>query len=160
MFRFRWKQQVLPAQILLLQTNCLCLALHVASAQSMWLDLLPGNRRQSSPLPSLWFELSGCWVLAHFPHLVKFQGLQSVHVQFFSWMWSVPPTQISPKFFSWIRIYFVLILRFLVQQNTALFSTFLRSFVRPSVTGVTYQLFSIFWRFIPWKPYIFWMHII
>ena len=29
-----------------------------------------------------------------------------------------------------------------------------------SVTGVTYQLFSIFWRFIPWKPYIFWMHII
>ena len=33
-------------------------------------------------------------------------------------------------------------------------------FVRPSVTGVTYQLFSIFWRFIPWKPYIFWMHII
>ena len=37
------------------------------------------------------------------------------------------------------------ILRFLVQQNTALFSTFLlRSFVRPSVTGVTYQLFSIF----------------
>ena len=33
-------------------------------------------------------------------------------------------------------------------------------FVRPFVTGVTYQLFSIFWRFIPWKPYIFWMHII
>ena len=30
----------------------------------------------------------------------------------------------------------------------------------PSVTGVTYQLFSLFWRFIPWKPYIFWMHII
>ena len=51
-------------------------------------------------------------------------------------------------------------LRFLVQQNTALFSTFLRSSVRSSVTGVTYQLFSIFWRFIPWKPYIFWMHII
>ena len=36
----------------------------------------------------------------------------------------------------------------------------LSSSVRPSVTGVTYQLFSIFWRFIPWKPYIFWMHII
>ena len=35
-------------------------------------------------------------------------------------------------------------LRFLVQQNTALFSTF-RSSVRPSsVTDVTYQLFSIF----------------
>ena len=51
-------------------------------------------------------------------------------------------------------------LRFLVQQNTALFSTFRPSSVRPSVTGVTYQLFSIFWRFIPWKPYIFWMHII
>ena len=33
-------------------------------------------------------------------------------------------------------------------------------FVSSSVTGVTYQLFSIFWRFIPWKPYIFWMHII
>ena len=32
----------------------------------------------------------------------------------------------------------------------------LSSSVRPSsVTGVTYQLFSIFWRFIPWKPYIF-----
>ena len=40
------------------------------------------------------------------------------------------------------------------------FSQFVCSFVRLSVTGVTYQLFSIFWRFIPWKPYIFWMHII
>ena len=29
-----------------------------------------------------------------------------------------------------------------------------------SIRGVTYQLFSIFLRFIPWKPYIFWMHII
>ena len=35
------------------------------------------------------------------------------------------------------------ILRFLVQQNTALFSTF-RPFVRSSFTGVTYQLFLIF----------------
>ena len=32
--------------------------------------------------------------------------------------------------------------------------------VRSSVIGVTYQLFSIFWRFLTWKPYIFWMHII
>ena len=52
-------------------------------------------------------------------------------------------------------------LRFLVQQNTALFSTFRPSVCPPSsVKGLTYQLFSIFWRFIPWKPYIFWMHII
>ena len=48
----------------------------------------------------------------------------------------------------------------LVQQNTALFSTFRPPSVRSSVTGVTYQLFSVFWRFIPWKPYILWMHII
>ena len=30
----------------------------------------------------------------------------------------------------------------------------------PSVTGVTYQLFSICWQLRTWKPYIFWMHII
>ena len=34
------------------------------------------------------------------------------------------------------------------------------SSVRSSVRGVTYQLFSIFWRFIPWKPYIFWTECI
>ena len=30
-----------------------------------------------------------------------------------------------------------------------------RPFVRPSVTGVTYKLFSIFWRFIPLKTIYF-----
>ena len=49
-----------------------------------------------------------------------------------------------------------LFLRFLVYQNTALFSTFRP----PSVTGMTSQLVSIIWWFRPWKPYIFLMHII
>ena len=48
-----------------------------------------------------------------------------------------------------------LVLRFLVYQNSALFSTF-----RPSVMGVTSQLFLIIWWFIPQKSHIFWMHII
>ena len=30
----------------------------------------------------------------------------------------------------------------------------------PCVTGVTFQLFLIIWWLRPWKPYIFWMHII
>ena len=48
-------------------------------------------------------------------------------------------------------------LRFLVYQNTALFSTFLRppSSVRPFVTAVTSQFSSIIWWFSPWKPHIF-----
>ena len=45
--------------------------------------------------------------------------------------------------FTFVEYLGIQILRFLVQLNTALFSTF-RSSVRSSVTGVTYQLFSIF----------------
>ena len=50
------------------------------------------------------------------------------------------------------------ILRFLVYQNTELFSTYL--LLRPSVIGVTAQISSMIWWFRRWKPYIFWMHII
>ena len=44
-----------------------------------------------------------------------------------------------------------LFLRFLVYQNTALFSTFRP----PSVTGVTSQLVSIIWWFRPWNHIYF-----
>ena len=53
------------------------------------------------------------------------------------------------------------LLRLLVYQDTALFSTFrLLVLLRSSVTDVTSQLFSIIWWFRPWKLYIFWMYII
>ena len=41
------------------------------------------------------------------------------------------------------------------------FSHFRLHFPPPScVTGVTSRLFSIIWWFRPWKPYIFWTHVI
>ena len=43
-----------------------------------------------------------------------------------------------------VSLLFNILLRFLVQQYTALFSTFLLLRSSSSVTGVTYQLFSIF----------------
>ena len=44
--------------------------------------------------------------------------------------------------------------------STRILLYFPLSALRLSVTGVTYQLFSIIWWFRPWKPYIFWMHLI
>ena len=51
--------------------------------------------------------------------------------------WSLP--QDWEHFLRLATRFVILLLRFLVQQNTALFSTFLR----PFVTGVTSQLFLI-----------------
>ena len=68
------------------------------------LTLLPWKTKQSSPSPSMWMELSGCWWPRLTPHLVKFQGLQSVQVQLPSSAWSVPPIQMPPGVFSYNRL--------------------------------------------------------
>ena len=63
-------------------------------------------------------------------------------------------------FVLWFLLYQKALLRFLVQQSTALFSTFLlRASVRLYVTGLTSQLYSVIWLFILQKTYISWMHI-
>ena len=75
------------------QTNCLSFKLQATSFQSFVDASFPGKRAQFSPSPSLNLELSGCSTPSLTPHLVKFQGLQSVQVQLPSSTWSVPPIQ-------------------------------------------------------------------
>ena len=48
----------------------------------------------------------------------------------------------------------------ILRIQTKYCSTFHCSSVRPSVTGVTSQLFSIIWWFRAWKPCIFWKYVI
>ena len=87
-------------QISLEQTNCLSFKLQATSFQSFVDASFPGKRAQFSPSPSLNLELSGCSTPSLTPHLVKFQGLQSVQVQLPSSTWSVPPIQMPAGVFS------------------------------------------------------------
>ena len=87
------------------QTNCLSFKLQATSFQSFVDASFPGKRAQFSPSPSLNLELSGCSTPSLTPHLVKFQGLQSVQVQLPSSTWSVPPIQMPAGVFSCSNLY-------------------------------------------------------